>query len=206
MVGEERGEALAESRGQRSTTMKLISRVTNKDVGHIIFTLAEARKRPQSEHFLEGFPWLSITWYKVEKLQVSEFENLYLLWDGVAWGQQDALPRRLKQGTNDFVDLVADHRGRPHFGHMQAILEQRDGYRAGQTDDKPFLIVVARDTQGPFLLLDGNHRAVAAQWWTTESGGQNHRPQHAWMGLSPDMGAYASYQRVLQADRRSRAG
>ena len=66
--------------------MKLISRVTNKDVGHIIFTLAEARKRPQSEHFLEGFPWLSITWYKVEKLQVSEFENLYLLWDGGGMG------------------------------------------------------------------------------------------------------------------------
>jgi hypothetical protein len=183
--------------------MKLISRVTNKDVGHLIFTLAEARKRPQSENFLEGFPWLSVIWYKVEELAVPEFENLYLFWDGVAWGNKEELPRRLKQGTKDFMDMVADNIGRPHFGHMQAILEQRDVYRAGPTDDKPFLIVVARDTQGPFMILDGNHRAVAAQWCATESGGQEHIPQYAWMGLSPDMGDYAYYQRVLKADRRS---
>jgi len=41
--------------------MKLISRVTNRDVGHLTFTLADARKRPQSENFLEGFPWLSVS-------------------------------------------------------------------------------------------------------------------------------------------------
>ena len=89
--------------------MKLISRVTNKDVGHLIFTLAEARKRPQSENFLEGFPWLSVIWYKVEDLAVLEFENLYLFWDGVAWGNKEELPRRLKQGTKDFMDMVADN-------------------------------------------------------------------------------------------------
>ena len=98
--------------------MKLLSRVTNKDVGHLIFTLADARKRPQSENFLEGFPWLTVIWYKVEELAVPEFENLYLFWDGVAWG---------------------------------------------------------------------------------------HIPQHAWMGLSPDMGDYAYYQRVLKAGRHSLA-
>ena len=65
------------------------------------------------------------------------------------------------------------------------------------------MIVVARDPQGPLMILDGNHRAVAAQWWATESGGQEHIPQHAWMGLSPDMGDYAYYQRVLKADRSS---
>ena len=183
--------------------MQLISRVTNRDVGRILFTLADARKRPQHDDFLEGFPWLSMTWYKVEKLAVSEFENLYLCWDGVAWGNKEELPRRLKQGTKDFMDLVADDIGRPHFGHMQAILEQRDVYRAGHTDDKPFLIVVARDTEGPCMILDGNHRAVAAQWWAIESGRQEHLPRHAWMWLSPDMGAYPSYQRVLTADRRS---
>ncbi len=183
--------------------MQLISRVTNRDVGRILFTLADARKGPQRDDFLEGFPWLSMTWYKVEKLAVSEFEDLYLCWDGVAWGNKEELPRRLKQGTKDFMDLVADDIGRPHFGHMQAILEQRDVYRAGHTDDKPFLIVVARDTEGPWMILDGNHRAVAAQWWAIESGRQEHLPRHAWMGVSPDMGAYPSYQRVLTADRRS---
>lgn len=78
-------------------------------------------------------------------------------------------------------------------------------YHASHTDDKPFLIVVTRDTQGSLMILDGNHRAVAAQWWTTESGGQEHLPQHAWMGLAPDMGDYPYYQRVLKADRRSLA-
>jgi hypothetical protein len=101
--------------------MKLISRVTNKDVGHLIFTLADARKRPQSENFLEGFPWLTVIWYKVEELAVPEFENLYLFWDGMAWGHKEELPRRLKEGTKDFMDMVADNIGRPHFGHMQAI-------------------------------------------------------------------------------------
>jgi hypothetical protein len=183
--------------------MQLISRVMNRDVGRILFTLADARKRLQRDDFLEGFPWLSMTWYKVEKLAVAELEALYLCWDGVAWGSKEELPRQLKQGTKDFMDLVADHIGRPHFGHMQAILEQRDVYRAGQTDDKPFLIVVARDTEGPWMILHGNHRAVAAQWWAIESGRQEHLPRHAWMGVSPDMGAYPSYQRVLTADRRS---
>jgi len=171
----------------------------------MLLTLAEARKRPQCEDFLEGFPWLSMPWYKVEKLTVTEFEALYLCWDGMAWGKQEALPRRLKQGTQEFMDLVTAHRERPHFGHMQAILEQRDVYRSGYTDDKPFLIVVARDTAGPFMMLEGNHRAVAAQWWAIESGQQAHLPRYAWMGLSPDMGVYPSYQRVLTADRRSLA-
>ena len=80
---------------------------------------------------------------------VPEFENLYLFWDGVAWGHKEELPRRLKEGTKDFMDMVADNIGMPHFGHMWYILEQRDVYRAGPTDDKPFLIVVARDTR-PF--------------------------------------------------------
>ena len=95
--------------------MKLLSRVTNKDVGHLIFTLADARKRPQSENFLEGVPLAHRSYgTRWKSCAVPEFENLYLFWDGVAWG---------------------------------------------------------------------------------------HIPQHAWMGLSPDMGDYAYYQRVLKAGR-----
>ena len=173
-------------------------------MGRILFTLADARKRPQDADFLEGFPWLSVTWYKVEQLEVAEFEHLYLVWDGVAWGKPGELPRRLKAGTKEFMDLVAENIGRPHFGHMTAILEQRDVYRAGQTDAKPFLIVVARDVQGPFMILEGNHRAVAAQWCATESGKQGSVPHHAWMGLSPHMGDYRYYQHVLAAAEKER--
>jgi hypothetical protein len=184
--------------------MKLISRVTNRDMGRILFTLAEARKRPQSADFLEGFPWLSVTWYKVEQLDVAEFEHLYLCWDGVAWGKPGELPRRLKDGTQEFMDLVAENIGKPHFGHMRDILEQRDVYRAGHADEKPFLIIVARDVQGPFMILDGNHRAVAAQWCAAESGTQDSVPHHAWMGLSPSMGDYRDYQHVLDAAEEAR--
>ena len=113
--------------------MKLISRVTNRGMGHILFTLAEAWKRPQSADFLEGFPWLSVTWYKVEQLAVAKCAHLYLCWDGVAWGKPGELPRRLKDGTKELMDMVAENIGRPHFGHLQDILEQRDSYRAGHT-------------------------------------------------------------------------
>ena len=93
--------------------MKLISRVTNRDMGRILFTLAEARQRPQSADFLEGFPWLSVIWYKVEQLDVAEFEHLYLLWDGVAWGTPGALPRRLKKGPKSlwtwWLRILAGH-------------------------------------------------------------------------------------------------
>lgn len=205
------GKVVGQVEGQRgdkdvqwSSIMKLISRVTNRDMGRILFTLAEARQRPQNADFLEGFPWLSVIWHKVEQLDVAEFEHLYLLWDGVAWGKPGELPRRLKEGTQEFMDMVAENIGRPHFGHLRDILEQRDAYRAGQTDAKPFLIVVARDVQGPFLLLDGNHRAVAAQWCATESGKQDAVPHHAWMGLSPRMGDYRYYQRVLEAAESAR--
>jgi hypothetical protein len=184
--------------------MKLISRVTNKDMGRILLTLAEARKRTQHGEFFEGFPWLSVTWYKVETLEVAEFEHLYLCWDGMVWGTPGALPRQLKDGTQAFMDLVAENIGRPHFGHLRDILEQRDVYRAGQTDEKPFLIIVARDVQGPFMILEGNHRAVAAQWCATESGMQDAVPRHAWMGLSPHMGDYRDYQHVLEAAEKAR--
>jgi hypothetical protein len=66
------------------------------------------------------------------------------------------------------------------------------------------LIVVARDVQGPFMILDGNHRAVAAQWYATESGTQDALPRHAWMGLSPSMGDYRDYQHVLDAAEQAR--
>ena len=185
--------------------MKLILRVTNRDMGRILFTLADARKRPQRADFLEGFPWLSVTWYKVEMLEVAEFEHLYLCWDGVAWGKPGELPRRLKDGTQEFMDMGAEHIARPHFGYLQDILEQRDLYRAGHADEKkPFLIVVARDVQGPFMILEGNHRAVAAQWCATESGKQDSIPRHAWMGLSPRMGDYRDYQHVLDAAKKAR--
>jgi hypothetical protein len=184
--------------------MKRISRVTNRDMGRILLTLAEARQRPQHGAFLEGFPWLSVTWYKVEQLDVTEFAHLYLCWDGMAWGQPGALPRRLKDGTQAFMDLVAENISTPHFGHLRDVLEQRDLYRAGQTDAKPFLIIVARDGQGPFMLLEGNHRAVAAQWCATESGTPDAVPRHAWMGLSPHMGDYRDYQRVLDAAKKAR--
>jgi hypothetical protein len=36
--------------------MKPISRVTNRDMGRVLFTLAEARKRPQRADVLEGLP------------------------------------------------------------------------------------------------------------------------------------------------------
>src|SRR4029450_14089852 len=42
------------------STMKLISRVTNRDMGHILLTLAEARKRPQHAGCLGGFPWRAV--------------------------------------------------------------------------------------------------------------------------------------------------
>ena len=52
--------------------MEQREKATNAEVGEIIFTLAEARKRLHSDNFLsetcpnkgDGFPWTNVEWYK----------------------------------------------------------------------------------------------------------------------------------------------
>ena len=56
--------------------MKQREEATEAEIGNdIIFTLADARKRPYSDNFLDGFPWKRVRWYK-EDLEGHDLENL----------------------------------------------------------------------------------------------------------------------------------
>ncbi|HEY5869130.1 MAG TPA: hypothetical protein VI542_26790 [Candidatus Tectomicrobia bacterium] len=161
--------------------MEQREKATNAEVGEIIFTLSDARKRLHSDNFLnetcpgkgDGFPWSKIKWYKANTNH-QDLENLYLFWNGVAWGEGDTPPRRLKQGTKEFMDMNGNIY-KPNFEHISDILNKRDSYRAGHQDQdskggkRRFLILVARNfNDSPFMILDGNHRAVAGLWWHYE--------------------------------------
>ena len=140
-----------------------------------------------------------IQWYRIEKLTTYDLENVYLFWDGTAWGEGSTLPRRLKQGTETFRAMVGNIY-QPNFEHMTDILKARDRYRAGYEEQETFLILIAQNFNGPFLILDGNHRAVAGLWWHYESGKTTHLPKTAWIGISDWMKDYRYYNFVLQAE------
>ena len=178
----------------------ILTAATDNDVGRIVFTLAEARKRPRSEDFLNGFPWTSVCWYTVEALGIAELEQLFLFWDGSAWGESVARPpRRLRQGAEDFARVAGDIRT-PNIDHLVDILRHRDRYRTGAWTDETFLIAIGHNEHSPLMILDGNHRAVAALWCAMESGQQAHLPHTAWLGLSSNMAnCYPPYQHIFQA-------
>lgn len=168
--------------------------VNDEQFAYIAFTLSDARKRPYSSDFLNSFPWTSIQWYTAN-INSDELKNFYLFWDGTAWGQGPTPPRRLLQGTQDFMKMAGDF-SKPNFEHFIDILKWRDRYRCGYNDERPFLILVSSGVDGPFMILDGNHRAVAGVWWAIESQQWQHMPQLIYVGISGAMTSYPFYNRV----------
>ena len=179
--------------------MRLTPITDNDEVGAVIYILCEARKRPHSGDFLKRFPWTSIKWYMVE-LEDSDLENLFLFWDGTAWGESGQIPpRTLHYGVEDFRRIASDTL-KPNHDHFVDILRCRDRYRAGESQtEEPFLILAGVDDRYPLLIIDGNHRAVAALWWARESGNRDQLPRTAWLALSPHMVEYPFYSRLLQS-------
>jgi hypothetical protein len=168
--------------GREKRKMERGEEATDAEIGDdIIFILSDARKRLHSDNFLsetcpnkgDGFPWKKVQWYKAD-INYHDLENLYLFWDGIAWGEGRTPPRRLSQGTKEFMGMEGNIY-KPNFEHISDILNKRDSYRAEHLDLDPkrkgemrrYLILVAQNFTSPFMILDGNHRAIAGLWWSS---------------------------------------
>ena len=174
-------------------TMRLES-ATENDIRGITEELERAKQRPQSGDFLEGFPWETVKWSRAV-LEYAEFENLFLFWDGSAWGIPSPLPRTLRDGVIAFAQIASQQPNNIHLGQIQAWLQK---CKTGELrHNEPLFILGGQDEHSRLLILDGNHRAAAVLWWFMQSGGHSQLPLNAWVGLSPDMVRYRYYQRLF---------
>lgn len=171
---------------------------TLSEIRWILIELENAKRRYKSADFLDGFPWESVKWYRAD-LEYSELENLFLFWDGSAWGESpQKLPRKLKDGVNAFARIESDPR-QANKVHLREIKGWLRKYEAGETrNDEPFLILGGIDQNRQLIILDGNHRVSAALWWAIRSGDRTRLPLKAWVGLSPDMIKYGQYRRLFR--------
>jgi hypothetical protein len=163
---------------------------TDDEIGGILKELCQATQRPESSGFLSGFPWTSTEWFQA-RLEEGDFGDLFLFWYAEAWDEKD-IPscRTLRAGLDSFREM---HKKCPNYwtDHLREILKKRTCHN--REPEEPFLILVASNKRGPFMILDGNHRAVAILWNATESSSNTSIPSQVWVGLSPDMSQYRSF-------------
>lgn len=167
------------------------------EIKEIKKVLTEAKSVTYSENFLDDFPFQSTEWFNCN-LNKESLGNLYLFWDGCAWGEsKDVPPRMLKVGVEDFKRIAGDpNKENPH--HLQNILKNMKKYtKTGNSlkgsGECPILISI--DKAKPLLILDGNHRFVA-YWWKSSEVDQNRVDKNIWIGFSPDLNNYKYYSRV----------
>jgi hypothetical protein len=198
--------------------MRIRRRATQIEEAEVRCTLNKAKERNYSGDFLDpcplnegnGFPWPSVSWYKVDGLEIAEFEKLYLFWDGVAWGDEGQ-PRQLKRGVEDFKRIAPDivsiechilkskYSYRPNYTHIVDIWKRLHQPRVEVPKGKKPWLILVRQTQrrgSPLMILDGNHRAVTALWSADDTGDRSSLPRTAWLGQSSDMDSYRFYQRI----------
>ena len=168
--------------------MRNFRSATITEINEIHATLHRATERPNSRNFLEGFPWTSTEWFLAE-LEKGDFESFLLFWDNSAWKQSSSdRYRRLDTGLKDFIK---DKEQDPNQwnGHLREILDKRTWPASGHI----YLVLIGANTIGPFMIIDGNHRAVATLWNIWELGSHNSLPTHAWLGVSPEVSNYRSF-------------
>jgi len=178
--------------------MKLVL-ATLSEIERILIELENAKKRYKSADFLDGFPRESVKWYSTD-LECTQLENLFLFWDGSAWGESPhELPRRLKDGVEAFARIENDP-GESDNAHLNKVKSLLQKWEAGEIrNDKAFLILGGIDQDARMIILDGNHRVSAALWWAIRSRDRTRLPLRIWLGLSPEMINYGNYRRILEA-------
>ncbi len=175
--------------------MKLKPAADN-EIERVVEELERGKSRPKSGDFLHGFPWKSTRWYQAV-LEYTEFENLFLFWTGSAWDEiGHMLPRRLKDGVASFVRIDLLQSDNIHLKEVKHWLSKCEVGEFRYSD--PFFILGGQDQDSRLVILDGNHRAVAILWWMSRGENWGKTPLVGWLGLSPDMGEYQPYRRVLQ--------
>ncbi len=170
----------------------------NNDIRTILCVLCEAQKVPSSENFLDNFPFDSIKWFECD-LKGTDLGELYLFWDGKAWGRNgNVLPRTLRAGVKDFRQ-IADKHNQENPPHLERIIEyMKKNKKAGNSlrgsGTSPILVSI--DEYHPLLILDGNHRLVT-YWWKNSNTNQNTIDKTFWVGFSQNMKKYKYYDRIL---------
>ena len=161
--------------------------VTDDEMGRILKEFCQATQRPMSGNFLDRFPWRSTEWFQA-RLEEGDFEDLFLYWYGEAWNEPNIrYCRTLHAGVDRFREMQDNHSDYC-TDHVRGILKKRDWHAPEET----FLILAASSTKGPFMILDGNHRAVAL-WNAAENSPSASLPSLAWVGISPEMPSYRSF-------------
>jgi hypothetical protein len=172
-----------------------ITPATQVEVSTIRNELANATTRVGSGDFLDGFPWDAVKWFRAD-LDVADFANLFLFWDGVAWGDEASRQlHQLHQGVDDFRRLAVDPPIRP-LPHLARIQELIGELRSGKLQSRePYLIVAGENSSSRMVILDGNHRVAAALWCAQDTGNDSYLPRTAWAGLSARLVTYDPYRR-----------
>lgn len=163
------------------------------DIDTIRKVLLEATKRPHSGDLLNDFPWESTLWYSA-KFEDSEFENLYLLWDGSAWKECSPLPRIVSKGLRDFKRLKRKSRNQ----WTRQLIDLVDYTPDSDADQQSLLILISKCNESPLMILDGNHRAVSFLCQAYKAGSRVFIPTCAWVGISPQMASYPQYARISE--------
>jgi len=175
--------------------MKCIS-ATRNEKQCILDELEKAKKRPSSKNFLYRFPFKSTKWFKCD-LTKAHLGDLYLFWDGIAWGEPEKrTPRKVKQGVIDFKQIKIDSKP-TNTNHLDEIINLKKKIETSSfQNSEPFPILVGLHQDSPLMILDGNHR-LAALWWASQKRSHSNLKLKFWVGFSLDMENYKYYARIL---------
>lgn len=122
---------------------------------------------------------LEIEWQTIS-LDIDEFENLLVIRE-IGWENTFGIGKNLREVAQAIKDNVED-KGGVRFD----IVEDIKG-NIGKYEFNEKLILIASGLQPPLTIVEGNHRAVAFELKSIESGETKHIPTEFLLGVSPEM-------------------
>lgn len=127
---------------------------------------------------LEKLPFPDIHWYiaSVDKDDFGEF----LIIRETGWEKTFGPSKKLKDVASAIKNGIKDQ------GVGFDLIEKIKG-NIGNHPFRERLILIASSENGPFTLVEGNHRGVAFQTKVHENGNSSHLPTEVIIGISPNM-------------------
>jgi hypothetical protein len=122
-----------------------------------------------------------IKWY-LSELEGNDFGDLLIMRE-LSWYETFGNAKKLKDVAKSIFSGKIQSKG-VNFEKIKAIKEN-----IGTHNFHEKIIVISSNPQGPYSILEGNHRAVAFQLKVEESGDKSHLPKEVIVGESPDMGS-----------------
>lgn len=126
---------------------------------------------------LEKLP-VDVRWYELS-LTPQDFSELLII-KGRGWGNTFAKTKKIKEVAELMQSGIPD-RG-INFSLIYDIKKQ-----IGTYNFKERFILIALDINGPYTILEGNHRTVAFQLYAMENHNLSYLPKTVILGTSPSM-------------------